>query len=106
MGAVSVANGEPQAALPYFTRAQQLGAPLARFGCDRGLAYDLLGQQAHAQADYRAALEWRRWRRSAPPPGAEPGDQRRPGGRLETLAPLMAQAAIQRRPRAAPSSLR
>ena len=25
-------------------------------GCDRGLAYDLLGQQAQAQADYRAAL--------------------------------------------------
>lgn len=56
MGAVSVANGEPQAALPYFTRAQQLGAPVATFGADRGLAYDLLGQQAQAQADYRAAL--------------------------------------------------
>lgn len=56
MGAVSVANGEPQAALPYFARAQQLGAPLASFGADRGLAYDLMGQQAQAQADYRAAL--------------------------------------------------
>jgi Flp pilus assembly protein TadD len=56
MGAVSVANGEPQGALPYFTRAQQLGAPVAVFGADRGLAYDLLGQQANAQADYRAAL--------------------------------------------------
>lgn len=56
MGAVSVANGEPQAALPYFKRAQQLGLPLASFGCDRGLAYDLLGQQSLAQADYRAAL--------------------------------------------------
>ena len=56
MGAVSVANGEPQARLPYFNRAQQLGAPLATLGCDRGLAYDLLGRQADAQADYRAAL--------------------------------------------------
>jgi len=56
MGAVAVANGEPQAALPYFARAQQLGAPVATFGADRGLAYDLLGQQAQAQADYRAAL--------------------------------------------------
>src|SRR5689334_529145 len=56
MGAVSVLNGEPQAALPYFARAQQLGAPLASFGADRGLAYDLMGQQAQAQADYRAAL--------------------------------------------------
>lgn len=56
MGAVSVVNGEPQAALPYFARAQQLGAPIATFGADRGLAYDLMGQQAQAQADYRAAL--------------------------------------------------
>jgi Flp pilus assembly protein TadD len=56
MGAVLVANGEPSAALPYFTRAQQLGAPVATFGADRGLAYDLMGQQAQAQADYRAAL--------------------------------------------------
>jgi Flp pilus assembly protein TadD len=56
MGAVSVANGNPQAALPYFQRALQLGASLVTFACDRGLAYDLLGQQAKAQADYRVAL--------------------------------------------------
>jgi Flp pilus assembly protein TadD len=56
MGAVSVANGEPQAALPYFKRAQQLGAPLATIGCDRGLAFDLLGRQSDAQGDYRSAL--------------------------------------------------
>jgi len=56
MGAVQVANGDPKAAMPYFTRAQQLGATQAVLGCDRGLAYDLLGQQAKAQADYRAAL--------------------------------------------------
>ena len=56
MGAVSVGNGEPQAALPYFARAQQLGAPVSTFAVDRGLAYDLLGQQSKAQADYRVAL--------------------------------------------------
>ena len=59
MGAVSVANGEPLAALPYFKRAQQLGAPVASFACDRGLAFDLLGRQAEAQADYRLALTGR-----------------------------------------------
>jgi len=59
MGAVSVANGDPQAALPYFQRAQQLGLPVASFACDRGLAYDLLGQQAKAQDDYRVALSGR-----------------------------------------------
>ncbi len=56
MGAVQVANGDAKGALPYFTRAQQLGATQAMLGCDRGLAYDMLGQQAKAQADYRAAL--------------------------------------------------
>jgi Flp pilus assembly protein TadD len=55
MAAVSVANGDPKAALPYFKRAQQLGAPVSAFACSRGLAYDLLGQQAQAQADYRIA---------------------------------------------------
>jgi Flp pilus assembly protein TadD len=56
MGAVSVANGEASAAMPYFTRAMQLGATQSQIGCDRGLAYDLLGQQKLAQADYNAAL--------------------------------------------------
>ena len=56
MGAVSVATGDAKAAMPYFARAQQLGATPAMLGCDRGLAYDMLGQQAKAQADYHAAL--------------------------------------------------
>jgi Flp pilus assembly protein TadD len=56
MGAVQVANGDAKAALPYFRRAEQLGAVPAQLGCDRGLAYDLMGQQAKAQSDYRAAL--------------------------------------------------
>jgi Flp pilus assembly protein TadD len=56
MGAVQVASGNAKGAMPYFTRAQQLGATQTVLGCDRGLAYDLLGQQSKAQADYRAAL--------------------------------------------------
>ena len=56
MAAVAVLNGEPLGALPYFKRAQQLGAPVVTFACDRGLAFDLLGRQAEAQADYRMAL--------------------------------------------------
>lgn len=90
MGAVSVANGEPQAALPYFTRAQQLGAPLATIGCDRGLAYDLLGRQTQAQADYRAALgglDSEEARRRLALSLAISGDKT---GALQTLAPLAA----------------
>ena len=92
MGAVSVANGEPKAALPYFARAQKLGAPTATFGCDRGLAYDLLGNQTQAQADYRAAL------------GSADGDEARrrlalslaisgkQAEAMQTLAPLLARS--------------
>src|SRR4029079_2249292 len=90
MGAVSVANGEPQAAWPYFTRAQQLGAPTAIFGSDRGLAYDLLGQQANAQADYRAALggpDSDEARRRLALSLAISGDK---AGALAALAPLIA----------------
>ena len=90
MGAVSVANGDPQGALPYFTRAQQLGASIASFACDRGLAYDLLGQQAHAQADYRLALSSRdadEARRRLALSLAIGGDRTTA---LQTLAPLSA----------------
>ena len=90
MGAVSVANGDPQAALPYFQRAQQLGAPLVTFACDRGLAYDLLGQQAKAQADYRVALngpDRDEARRRLALSLAISGDR---NSALQTLAPLAA----------------
>lgn len=55
MGSVSVANGDPATALSYFARARQLGASPALYACAQGLAYDLMGQQAQAQADYRIA---------------------------------------------------
>jgi len=90
MGAVAVANGDPQGALPYFQRAQQLGAPVAMFACDRGLAYDLLGQQAKAQADYRIALGGRdadETRRRLALSLAISGDR---NGALQTIAPLAA----------------
>lgn len=90
MGAVAVANGEPQAALPYFKRAQQLGLPLASFACDRGLAYDLMGQQAQAQADYRLALSGAdrdEARRRLALSLAISGDR---NGALQAIAPLSA----------------
>lgn len=56
LGAALVETGDPSGALTYFAKAQQLGANAAAIGCDRGLAYDLLGNQVAAQTDYRAAL--------------------------------------------------
>jgi tetratricopeptide (TPR) repeat protein len=56
MGAALTATGDPQGALTYFARAQQYGASVVSIGADRGLAYDLLGNQVAAQTDYRAAL--------------------------------------------------
>jgi Flp pilus assembly protein TadD len=90
MGAVSVANGEAQAALPYFRRAEQLGASAASFACDRGLAYDLMGQQAQAQGDYRLALSGRdsdEARKRLALSLAISGDR---SNALQTLAPLSA----------------
>jgi Flp pilus assembly protein TadD len=90
MGAVAVSNGEAQASLAYFIRAQQLGAPVAIFGGDRGLAYDLLGRQREAQADYRAALsgpDSDQARRRLALSLAISGDK---AGALGAIAPLMA----------------
>jgi len=56
MGAALTATGDPQGALTYFARALHYGATVTSIGSDRGLAYDLLGNQVAAQADYRAAL--------------------------------------------------
>lgn len=55
-GAALVQEGNPAAALQFLAKAVQLGATQAMVGCERGLAFDLLGQHAQAQADYRAAL--------------------------------------------------
>ena len=56
MGAVDVAVDNIDGALAYFAQAQRYGAAPAALGLDRGLAFDLKGQQAAAQADYRLAL--------------------------------------------------
>lgn len=56
MGAATVLDGDGDGALIYFARARQLGATPIMMGSDRGLAFDLLGRHAEAQADYRAAL--------------------------------------------------
>ncbi len=90
MGAVSVANGDARGALPYFKRAQQLGASVESIACDRGLAYDLLGEQVQAQADYRLALGGRdadEARKRLALSLAISGDR---NGAVETLAPLSA----------------
>ncbi|WP_081668613.1 SPOR domain-containing protein [Sphingomonas phyllosphaerae] len=50
-------NGErPGEALRYFEQAQRHGAPMPLYADDRGLAYDLIGEQERAQQDYRLAL--------------------------------------------------
>ena len=90
MGAALVAEGDAQDAMPYFVRAQQLGANGAMIGCDRGLAYDLLGRHGEAQADYRAALygaEADEARRRLALSLAITGDK---AGAFDQLAPLAA----------------
>ena len=59
MGAVSVANGDAAGGDALFHPRPAARRAASAFGCHRGLAYDLLGQQAKAQTDYRAALSGR-----------------------------------------------
>jgi tetratricopeptide (TPR) repeat protein len=54
--AVLVHMERPGEALRLFQQAEAMGADPADFGAERGLAYDLIGQQERAQRDYRAAL--------------------------------------------------
>ncbi|WP_174291694.1 tetratricopeptide repeat protein [Sphingomonas bacterium] len=55
-GAILVHAERPGEALRYFAQAESYGLPPAAFASDRGLAYDLLGEQERAQRDYRLAL--------------------------------------------------
>ena len=53
---VQIALKQPEDAAANFDAAQALGERATGNLSDRGLAYDLTGQQAKAQLDYRAAL--------------------------------------------------
>jgi len=47
---------QPVEALRLFAEAERLGAPMVIYAADRGLAYDLVGDNANAQGAYREAL--------------------------------------------------
>ena len=57
MGSILVRSERPGEALRYFAMAESYGVDPRRFAADRGLAYDLIGQQERAQRDYRLALK-------------------------------------------------
>lgn len=56
MAAILVRSERPGESLRFFAQAESYGWPALRFAADRGLAYDLIGQQERAQRDYRLAL--------------------------------------------------
>lgn len=56
MGSILVRSERPGEALRYYAQAEALGLDPRNFAADRGLAYDLIGQQDRAQRDYRVAL--------------------------------------------------
>lgn len=49
-------SGDPVAALPLFAEAERAGASTAQLAADRGLAYDLVGDNAAAQRYYMLAI--------------------------------------------------
>ncbi|MFM5930023.1 MAG: SPOR domain-containing protein [Novosphingobium sp.] len=56
LAAALVQNGNPFDAIPLFTEAETAGGMDQRLNADRGLAYDLVGDNATAQKYYRQAL--------------------------------------------------
>ncbi|GAA3700964.1 hypothetical protein GCM10022268_08680 [Sphingomonas cynarae] len=56
MAAILVRSERPGEALRFYEQAERSGLPTVRYAADRGLAYDLVGEQERAQRDYRAAL--------------------------------------------------
>lgn len=56
MGRVMVNMGDPMPAMNYFNEATRRGGDVTTYAVDRGLAHDLLGDTARAQADYRLGL--------------------------------------------------
>lgn len=56
LGSLLVQAEKPGEALRRFAEAESFGLAPQHFAADRGLAYDLIGDQARAQRDYRLAL--------------------------------------------------
>jgi Flp pilus assembly protein TadD len=56
LAATSLRQGDPVAAVRLFAEAETARAPMARYAADRGLALDLVGNNAAAQQFYRQAL--------------------------------------------------
>jgi len=56
MASILVRSERPGQALRYFAQAEAFGLQPRFFASDRGLAYDLIGEQDRAQRDYRVAL--------------------------------------------------
>jgi Flp pilus assembly protein TadD len=57
IGSALVQLEQPHAAIKFFKDAADLGVAEAELAGDRGLAYDILGDQRRAQRDYRVALQ-------------------------------------------------
>src|SRR3546814_1665112 len=56
MAAAQVRSRRPNEALLLFAEAQRAGAAMELVAADHGLAHDLVGNNAEAQANYRLAL--------------------------------------------------
>lgn len=56
LGSTYVMQGDPVSAIPNFVAAEKAGAAPAQIAGDRGLAYDLVGDNATAQRYYAAAM--------------------------------------------------
>ena len=56
LAAVAVRQGQPAEALRLFAEVEAAGEPMRIHAADRGLAYDLVGDNARAQQEYTVSL--------------------------------------------------
>jgi Flp pilus assembly protein TadD len=56
LAAVAVRSGQPAEALRLLAEAEAVGEPMQLHAADRGLAYDLVGDNARAQQQYQLSL--------------------------------------------------
>jgi Flp pilus assembly protein TadD len=56
LASVAVRQGQPREALRLFAEAEAAGEPMQLHAAERGLAYDLVGDNARAQQEYNVSL--------------------------------------------------
>ncbi|PAX08704.1 SPOR domain-containing protein [Sphingomonas lenta] len=89
MASILVRAERPGEALRFYQLAESYGLDPSRYAADRGLAYDLVGEQERAQRDYRLALRTARDDETVRRYALSLGISGKPDAALAELDPLL-----------------